>query len=490
MAVWYLASNKHALVPQWAASTAYVIGDFVRQLAAPSAGNERVWRAESNGTSGGSEPSWNLNKNTTTNDNGITWREVTGNATYGWSAAAARINIFMNGASSWNAAGDDIYMHSSHSETWSGTINLTSNGGSTTVNRFLSVNDAETALEAGATFTRVTGGATSITMAGTAFFHGWHLSNEVGNIQFIVGRYMFEDCEFTMGGASAILFGFNTTGLINRITEFRNCTTNFTHANSGFQIEGASFHYFGGAVTGTPTNLFRDVNQGPGGYVIVRDVDLSTIDDNLVVAQADTRIDYLFENCELNAAVTVSSSATVGIGGTNVRVVNCDSAGTNYNFHSIDWAGTITSESTIVLNAITSRKMVTTANGQFFQPLCLDEIVIYNALTGGALTATVEIVNDGVTLENDEVWMEVEYLGDSGSPQGFLVSTRLADPVFGTPAALDASTEAWVTTGLSSPVKQRMQAVFTPELEGVIKIRVYAARPSLTFYVDPQVLIS
>jgi len=97
MATWYLGSTKHAAVAQWAATTAYVVGDFVRQLAAPTKDNERVWRCTTAGTSGGTEPSWTLTKGSTTNDNTVVWTEVTGNSAYGWSAAAARLKLFANG---------------------------------------------------------------------------------------------------------------------------------------------------------------------------------------------------------------------------------------------------------------------------------------------------------------------------------------------------------------------------------------------------------
>lgn len=67
-------------VAQWAASHAYTVGQVVRQQAAPSAGNERVFVCVVAGTSGGTEPAWSLNFGTLTTDNTVSWYECTGQA--------------------------------------------------------------------------------------------------------------------------------------------------------------------------------------------------------------------------------------------------------------------------------------------------------------------------------------------------------------------------------------------------------------------------
>src|SRR6266404_558133 len=85
MANWYIGSVEWTAVAAWAALTAYVStsnggrGDYVRQLAAPSTGNERVFRCTTSGTSLASEPSCTLTKNATTTETaGPVWTECTG----------------------------------------------------------------------------------------------------------------------------------------------------------------------------------------------------------------------------------------------------------------------------------------------------------------------------------------------------------------------------------------------------------------------------
>jgi hypothetical protein len=81
--VWYLnygngSSTGYYAVAQWAASTAYSAGQFVRQLATPTVGNERCFVCITAGTSSGSEPSWTLTRGAKTTDNTATWQECTG----------------------------------------------------------------------------------------------------------------------------------------------------------------------------------------------------------------------------------------------------------------------------------------------------------------------------------------------------------------------------------------------------------------------------
>lgn len=65
-------ADKFAVVTpsvQWAASTAYSVGDMVR----PSTSNNRVFRCTTAGTSGASEPTWDTTIGNTTNDGSVVW---------------------------------------------------------------------------------------------------------------------------------------------------------------------------------------------------------------------------------------------------------------------------------------------------------------------------------------------------------------------------------------------------------------------------------
>lgn len=498
MATWYLASNKYSAIAQWAATTVYSIGDIVRQLAAPSLNNERAFRCTTAGTSGGSEPSWNLNKGTTTNDNTCVWTEVTGNSAYGWNAAAPRQRLFCNGASSWAAAGDIVKRHESHAETQTTQASWTSPGTAANPLYLYTVNDADTALSTGASAS-VNGGSNNLDFAGFAYDYGMTYigaaasGNPVNFHSTAPNWWKLVNCEFTFSGNSSITIGVNGSSLDDRLVEFENVTISFNSTAGGFTLNGRVI-WKGGSVTGAtlPNTLITNTTTGPGGFFYGYGLDLSALGSGktLVAQQAGTMGDILFENCRLGASVAFTSGTIPGQGGLTVRFVNCDSGATNYNYQGTQYAGAITSESTIVLLAATSRKMVSTANVDFATQLVLDDIVVFNNDTGSAKTVTVEIVNDGVTLTDAEVWAEVEYLGNASYPLASFADDRIADELYGTPAAQASSTSGWVTTGLSSPVKQKLEVTFTPQLAGVFKVRVFLARASTTIYVDPQVTVS
>lgn len=76
---WYCGSTKWTAVTAWAALAVTTVGTLIRQLAAPTVGNERVWVCVGAGTTGAAEPSpWTFTKGSKTTDGTVTWMEVTG----------------------------------------------------------------------------------------------------------------------------------------------------------------------------------------------------------------------------------------------------------------------------------------------------------------------------------------------------------------------------------------------------------------------------
>lgn len=81
---WYInygngSSTGYYAVAAWAANHAYSAGNFIRQNAAPSVGNERCFVCIVAGTSSNpTEPTWTVTRGAKTTDNTITWQECTG----------------------------------------------------------------------------------------------------------------------------------------------------------------------------------------------------------------------------------------------------------------------------------------------------------------------------------------------------------------------------------------------------------------------------
>ena len=94
---------------------------------------------------------------------------------------------------------------------------------------------------------------------------------------------------------------------------------------------------------------------------------------------------------------------------------------------------------------------------------------------------------------NDDIWMDVEYLGSSLTPLGTIVNTTKSNLLAtNAPVASDSSTwngggsgAGWLpfklVATLSSP---------QPGLPGYIHVRPKVAKPSSTFWIDPQIGLS
>ena len=425
-----------------------------------------------------------------------------------WALAKATMAAALTAAGS----GGTVYVSQSHAETSSASKSLTSPGTAASPVNVICVNDGAappTAVATTATVS-VTGSSSSISFLGHAYYYGVTFragsgantgTINIGSTSTTSTYTVFDSCGLSLlstSGISKILFGIVNTGASGGSVVLRNCTITFSEASQHIDINGSGdFLWEGGSSAGTaPTYLFQ-AEAGGGGTLWLRGVDLSGIGSgsNLVRAQFGMRNTFNFENCKLGSSVTISTGSIVGPNGMAVRVTNCDSTDTNYRYYWQTYSGTVTHEATIVRTGgasdgttSISRKMVSTANSKFHAPLELDPIIIWNELTS-SITVTVHIITDNVTLTDAECWVEVEELGTSGFPISSIQSDRVTN-ILTTPANQTTSTETWTTTGLTTPVKQKLNVTFTPAEKGPLKIRVMLAKASTTVYVCPKAVVS
>ena len=244
-------------------------------------------------------------------------------------------------------------------------------------------------------------------------------------------------------------------------------------------------------------------NNSSTGYtndIVLEALDLSqltgSIWSNPTVAMYGS---LLVKDCKLNASTTVTTPTFFGM---IVQLVRCDSGGAAYKSARYAYEGTETTETGITrvggatdpTGQVQSRKIVTTANALWLRPFKAEPYAIWNAVTGANVVVTVYgTVNAGALPNNDDIWLEVEYLGSSASPLGKIVTTTKAS-VLAANAAVSSDGSTWnsggsgagwlpfkLTTTLSSP---------QPGMAGYIHARVRAAKPSTTYYIDPQVVLS
>lgn len=424
-----------------------------------------------------------------------------------WANAKATLAAALTAA----GAGGTVYVADGHAETQASAMSLTSPGTAASPVTVLCVDDTgdpepPTALAITATVS--TTGNSAIAFAGFAYVYGVTFqtgsssNNAALNFTSVSPWWWrLDSCALRVRNtgndvSAAISVGQVASNGDDQLLELVNTVVSFAHASGSFRVR-TMVSWAGGSLEGTaPTQLFSGSgNGGVTGLLRASGVDFSVATGILVLATPAQAGLLTFENCKLGTGVTIASGAVAGQGGFEVVVVNCDSADTNYRYCKKTYQGEITQETTIVRDSgasdgttAISRKMVTTANSKFYSPLVSDPIAVWLE-TLSSTTVTVEVVTDGVTLTDAEAWIEVEYLGTSGFPISSIASDSAAN-ILATPANQTSSSETWTTTGLTTPVKQKLAVTFTPAEKGPAMIRVHLAKASTTMYFCPKADVS
>lgn len=418
------------------------------------------------------------------------------------------------GVAAIDAAGDDLFFASTHAESVAAAITIALAGTPNSPVRMLSANDAAeppTALLAGASLT--TTGDYAITISGSGYIYGFTFSSASGavNADLVLNdinadnnRQIYESCTFrTLATGTSAWLVVSSAGTSNsdpNWTKWINCTARFGRAGGGIAASCGHFVWEGGGIESGGTALTTSLFAAPGGgrpsVVTLIGVDLSNLGTacSLFTASAvGLQIGTLL-NCKLPASWSGGLVTGTKKAQGRYSMYNCDNADTNYRLWIEDYAGAIRDETTIVKTGGASDgttaiawKMTTDGNAnEATSPLVTDPIPVWMDSTGASKTVTVDVVHDSATaLQNDEIWMEIEYLGTSGYPLSSKATCKRAS-VLTSPADHASSSATWTTTGLTNPNKQKLEVSFTPAEKGVALIRIFHGKPSYTVYVDPK----
>lgn len=408
-------------------------------------------------------------------------------------------------------AGGRVFAKSDSVENLASGIILTSPGTAASPTTIISCDwssdtPGSNAYAAGAQYNGGSGSGTNsgtVSFAGFAASYGVHYSSGGGSAS---GRlitfpstspwwWRFENCTITLNTTSAgshLQIGQAASTIDDILLEFVDVTFVPGAVGQQIQVTAAQFEWRGGTLSTTaPTTLL--VPGVLSSRTLIRGVDLSVMGSGktLVNVAGVGQNRVTIENCKLGSSVAISTGSVSGPGGTYLNVVNCDSADTNYRFHQESYQGTITHDTANFRTGgasdgttSISRKMVSTANSKFCSPLVSDPIYLW-VETPGSYTATVEVISEGVTFTDAELWAEVEYPGTSGFPLSLFAHDR-ATNILSTPANQTSSSVGWTET-LTGEVKQKLEVAFTTAEKGPIAVRVYLAKASATMYFCPKV---
>lgn len=431
-----------------------------------------------------------------------------------------------------SAAGDVLWVSQAHAETQASQMTCTSPGTPSNPVMILCGNDGATpptALATSATVTNTGGNAMIITgsfycygitfsAATGATGNGWNLCTSANNVDCV---QVFDNCSLQSGGTAGVncIIGSNTGGK-SQLFKFINTTMKWASSNSGTGISlyNGRVEWVNGSIltgstglTGGMITIFGTANTKQA-HCFIEGVDFSNLGSSANLFHAGNSHGagtIIFRNCKLPGSWT-GGLTTGSFSGPGLRVegYSLDTSGTNYKLYVDDYTGTVRDETTIVRTGgasdgttALSWKLASSANVSY-PTLTLDspEFVIWNDTTGSSKTVTVEFVHDtnvaagqGAGTSNafrdDEVWLTVRAMTTSGSPVTTRVSSQKTD-YLATAADIASSSTTWTTTGMTTPVKQKLSVTFTPQVKGFLICKVHIAKASKTIYVDPVATVS
>jgi hypothetical protein len=406
------------------------------------------------GTMGASEPAFSNTAGTTTTEGTTTWTSLgpVGNFTGGQAPHARLSNAC---AINWFADGNTIYVGDNHAESSGAAITISPS--SIAMARVVCHNHSGSYppgagdLATAATIS-TTSGSINISGAGSLYFYGVTFKAGVGfsgtaNINIGAGLlsniqnwYYFDNCSFWIAttGASSVGLCSNTSN-IWQIVVFNKSTVKFATTAQFLNILNGQFVWQNtgqilASGSSLPLILFKpNTSEGFQNNMVLEGIDLSQVTGSLFSIGTNYLISNLvIKDCKLNASATITQPTNSGM---VVQLVRCDSGAAAYKSSRITYEGTETTETTITRTGgaadptgqAQSRKIVSTANAQWLRPFKAEPYAIWNPTTGSNVTVTVYgTVNSYYVPFNDEIWLEVEYLGASSSPLGTMVTTSKA----------------------------------------------------------------
>ena len=473
----------------------------MRSLATPSTFYRYyVHRCTTAGTSAATEPTWNAANNGTTGSGGATFANVTGQSAYGWSAAAGTLYTFTNAGVVRPAGGDRVFVSSDHTETSTGVFYSFSTGfGSIqilSVNRAGSVPPIAADILSGAAL--VASGTVTFDAGVPTYWQGFTFtltgaSSFRFNNSYLKTNY-FKNCAFVM---STDATGRLTTSNAAKVV-FDNTTIQFGHA--GQQIAAGAYSFdvtwlnTSAAISGTiPTTLFASTSYG-ALLLTCRGINLSAVTGTLVAGVNVGGVKALLDGCRIAPAVTRYGAPTAASTTSDeVELASCYD-GTNYISERHTAAGAVTVDRSTVLSGgaqdgigAFSLKLVSNANSDAYaMPLDTFWLDVDNTLVGTPRIATVEVISSG-SLNNNDVRLELEYRNAAGSPVTSFTDSLAT--VLTSTAALPTSSATWLNPP-TTPVKQYVQATFTPMTAGRVRGRVRLGKTSTTVWVNPKIAIA
>ena len=486
------------------------------------------------GTLSAGEPSFSDTAGVRTVDNTSVWISLGSPTNYKpWGAPHARIgNALTTNWSPFGASGGNPYLAAGHGTVFVGDTHAEYQTSAITWTPTITIGDLLKVICVDHTVINPTGGnvkqGATVSSAGPGvhvtinpssggiYFYG--IGFQAGltgqsnaNINDIIltpssARYYFDTCNFSIltGNAGSVIEANSASGAGEIV--WNNCSVAFSAVGQYIDVGTSYWHWLNstlivpGSTGPNPTTLFGDSASGRAATVLLEGVDMTGYSGQLNgTQQAVNMRNFTVKDCKLNTSMTIAIPNTAI--GEIYQLMDCEIGATGTSYKSSRYASEAveTTETSItrVGGAVDpagnaqSRKIVTTTFCQFLKPYRSETLAIYNSKIGSAVTVTVAGTwNVASVPNNDDIWMEVEYLGTTTYPLGSFVTTTKAN-VLSSSSAVSSDSSTWNGGGSGagwSPFK--FSTTITPQFAGLIQVRIRAAKQSATFYIDPKIVLT
>ena len=314
---------------------------------------------------------------------------------------------------------------------------------------------------------------------------------------------VFDNCTLnnrSTGSSANITIGSTSTTAWARRVIWKDCTITTSNSSGNYTLSAVNSElvWIGGSL-GSWADGHVVYNSGGvrPSRIFIRDVDMSVLGSGQYVVNVPYRNQTSFDiaNCKIGASAGLVESFTAAGNLTELSIINVSNSDVDIQFLIQNAFGVYQEDLTIYRSGGASdgttsfsAKVVTTSYCEELVYSFRVKLADVWADTSSTATFTTHIVHDSATnLQDDEVWLEVEYQDDT-TTLCFNEDDRAAD-IFATPADQTASTETWTGTGGFTNENKQKLAVTTTNTgkAGPCTVWLNVAKPSKTLYICPKI---
>jgi len=263
------------------------------------------------------------------------------------------------------------------------------------------------------------------------------------------GMQKFEACAFNLLSSSNSSLTINLASggsceWINTTLQYGNTAVGLTARGRWIWRDTAS------AFSGSAPAATFLTDSGAPAAVYFDGVDLSGLSAAKIAALTVFGSRFLAVNCKLSASMTAPVLGSFANQDIRIDYLNCDSGSSTVRCESYSGDLQLTTETVVIRTSGASDgttgyswKCATHTSVKWTAPGICFPIAIWNSTTGSSKTVAVEaIYNAAAVLNNDQLWIDIQYLGTASSTLVSLATSSKAN-ILASASAISASSAAW-----------------------------------------------